>query len=254
MTDKLLIDRELLERIANDIAYAIFNLADKKLSDLKPGIIETTDPADSGLIAERTIRAILAQPAAPAECEHCHGTGVIHGTPCGACAPADGEIDLSECRCGYGCPPREGCRYIEPPEHADGEAFCDGHCTWLDHHPDCVRAMPADGDAVEVFYDCREIGEGDWMPCDLRHYTYCQKQPEMDTRAFVLLHQHQRILAQRDAKLAGVVEALRSISKEDYEAPHDAADSEISRSKGLCVMRMRLIATAALAALEVGDE
>ena len=29
---------------------------------------------------------------------------------------------------------------------------------------------------------CREIGEGDWCPCDLRHYTYCQRAPEMDTR------------------------------------------------------------------------
>jgi hypothetical protein len=29
---------------------------------------------------------------------------------------------------------------------------------------------------------CREIGEGDWCPADLRHYTYCQKSPEMDTR------------------------------------------------------------------------
>lgn len=29
---------------------------------------------------------------------------------------------------------------------------------------------------------CREIGEGGWCPCDLRHYTYCQRAPEMDTR------------------------------------------------------------------------
>ncbi len=49
------------------------------------------------------------------------------------------------------------------------------------------------GEEVEVFYECREIGEGDWTPCDLRRYTYCQKQPEMDTRAFVPLYQHTRI-------------------------------------------------------------
>lgn len=49
------------------------------------------------------------------------------------------------------------------------------------------------GEEVEVFYECREIGEGDWTPCDLRRYTYCQRQPEMDTRAFVPLYQHQRI-------------------------------------------------------------
>lgn len=62
MTDTVTIRRELLERAADDIAYAIFNLADKKLSDLKEGVVETTDPADSALIAERTIRAALAAP------------------------------------------------------------------------------------------------------------------------------------------------------------------------------------------------
>jgi len=46
---------------ANDIAYAIFNLADMKMSDLKPGIIESTGPAETALIAERNLRNIAAQ-------------------------------------------------------------------------------------------------------------------------------------------------------------------------------------------------
>ena len=31
-------------------------------------------------------------------------------------------------------------------------------------------------------FQCREIGEGDWGPCDHSRYMYCQKSPEMDTR------------------------------------------------------------------------
>ncbi|WP_145494740.1 hypothetical protein [Yersinia bercovieri] len=45
---------------ANSIAYAIFNLSGKTLADLKPGIIETTSPADSALIAERNLREFAA--------------------------------------------------------------------------------------------------------------------------------------------------------------------------------------------------
>lgn len=48
-----------------------------------------------------------------------------------------------------------------------------------DHSEDArhmVRGVPV------YQLQCREIGEGDWCPTDLRHYTYCQKSPEMDTR------------------------------------------------------------------------
>ena len=31
-------------------------------------------------------------------------------------------------------------------------------------------------------FQCREIGEGDWEPCDHSRYMYCQKSPEHDTR------------------------------------------------------------------------
>ena len=31
-------------------------------------------------------------------------------------------------------------------------------------------------------FQCREIGEGDWGPCDHSRYMYCQKSPEHDTR------------------------------------------------------------------------
>lgn len=27
-------------------------------------------------------------------------------------------------------------------EQPDPESFCDDHCTWRDHHPDCERAQP----------------------------------------------------------------------------------------------------------------
>lgn len=49
----------VIESAAVNIAYAVFNLTGKKLEDLKPGLIETTDPADSALIAERELRALL---------------------------------------------------------------------------------------------------------------------------------------------------------------------------------------------------
>jgi hypothetical protein len=63
--DGVVVSRELLQRSAHNIAYAVFNLADKKLDDLKPGLIETSDPADSALIVERELRALLAQQPAP---------------------------------------------------------------------------------------------------------------------------------------------------------------------------------------------
>lgn len=31
-------------------------------------------------------------------------------------------------------------RLPAPPEQSEADRFCDGHCTWRDHHPDCVRA------------------------------------------------------------------------------------------------------------------
>ncbi|MCB5301194.1 hypothetical protein [Yersinia bercovieri] len=52
--------RDVAIGAANSIAYAIFNLSDKTLDDLKPGIRETTCPADSALIAERDLRQFAA--------------------------------------------------------------------------------------------------------------------------------------------------------------------------------------------------
>lgn len=52
--------REVAIDAANSIAYAIFNLSDKTLSDLKPGIIDTTCPTGSALIAERNLREFAA--------------------------------------------------------------------------------------------------------------------------------------------------------------------------------------------------
>ncbi|MCI1899290.1 MAG: hypothetical protein LKI85_13090 [Enterobacter sp.] len=49
--------REVMRSAANDIAYAIFNLTGSDLTRLRPGVVETTDPTDTALIAERSLRA-----------------------------------------------------------------------------------------------------------------------------------------------------------------------------------------------------
>lgn len=54
--------------------------------------------------------------------------------------------------------------------------------------------------------------------------------------------------AQRDALLA----ALEAIAAEDYEAPHDATDADISYEKGRLIMRIRRAAQAAIAAAKGG--
>ena len=54
-------------------------------------------------------------------CSSCDGTGKISGLPCAWCmqsaAPAEQEISAEE-------------------------KFCDGHCSWAEHHPDCSLAAP----------------------------------------------------------------------------------------------------------------
>ena len=47
---------------------------------------------------------------------------------------------------------------------------------------DALEAKAAPVGVPVYQLQCREIGEGDWCPADLRHYTYCQRAPEMDTR------------------------------------------------------------------------
>jgi hypothetical protein len=37
-------------------------------------------------------------------------------------------------------PPAGDVRWTEDADAFLADHFCDGHCTWLDHHPDCVRA------------------------------------------------------------------------------------------------------------------
>lgn len=53
--------RDVMLYAANNIAYAIFNLSDKKLSDLKRGLSDTTCPTDSALLAERELRSFAAR-------------------------------------------------------------------------------------------------------------------------------------------------------------------------------------------------
>ncbi|HCT8059934.1 Uncharacterised protein [Enterobacter hormaechei] len=52
--------REIMRQAASDISYAIFNLTGSDLSRLQPGVVETTDPTDTALIAERSLRAAAA--------------------------------------------------------------------------------------------------------------------------------------------------------------------------------------------------
>ncbi|CZW22868.1 Uncharacterised protein [Enterobacter hormaechei] len=52
--------REIMRQAASDISYAIFNLTGSDLSRLNPGVVETTDPTDTALIAERRLRAAAA--------------------------------------------------------------------------------------------------------------------------------------------------------------------------------------------------
>ncbi len=52
--------RQIMRQAASDISYAIFNLTGSDLSRLNPGVVETTDPTDTALIAERNLRAAAA--------------------------------------------------------------------------------------------------------------------------------------------------------------------------------------------------
>lgn len=52
--------KEIMRQAASDISYAIFNLTGSDLSRLNPGVVETTDPTDTALIAERSLRAAAA--------------------------------------------------------------------------------------------------------------------------------------------------------------------------------------------------
>lgn len=51
---------EIMRQAASDISYAIFNLTGSDLRRLKPGVVESTDPTDTALIAERSLRAAAA--------------------------------------------------------------------------------------------------------------------------------------------------------------------------------------------------
>ncbi|HDT2082738.1 TPA: ead/Ea22-like family protein [Enterobacter roggenkampii] len=49
--------REIMRQAASDISYAILNLTGSDLSRLQSGVVESTDPTDTALIAERNLRA-----------------------------------------------------------------------------------------------------------------------------------------------------------------------------------------------------
>jgi hypothetical protein len=49
-------------------------------------------------------------------------------------------------------------------------------------------AAPAADAGLVYCFECREIGEGDWVACDYDRYLYCQNSPEMDTRVVLAAH------------------------------------------------------------------
>ena len=155
----------------------------------------------------------------------------------------------------------------QPAAPADGEAFCNGHCTWLDHHPDCVRATPADGEAVEVVaymdhhdtlsHDAPRTAHFALMTVAQHQRIVAKLREELEilhrqldkfrsqSHGIPALAEHERLheqIAQRDAKLAVVVEALRGML--EY-FPEGASDGECFSVE---------TARAALAAAGVGDE
>lgn len=50
-----------------------------------------------------------------------------------------------------------------------------------------LNSSPVSAGEPVYQFQCREIGEGDWGPCDHIRYMYCQKSPEMDTRVVQVL-------------------------------------------------------------------
>jgi hypothetical protein len=76
---------------------------------------------------------------------------------------------------------------------------------------------------------CREIGEGDWCPADLRHYTYCQKSPEMDTRIVEVAPASDVVQVPRelsDAARDVLAERHRQVCAEGWTPEHDDSHEE----------------------------
>lgn len=59
-SDVVQVPRNQIKRMADDLAYAIYNLADAKVEDLKHGVVESTCPTRTALIVERNLRALLS--------------------------------------------------------------------------------------------------------------------------------------------------------------------------------------------------
>ncbi len=55
-------------------------------------------------------------------------------------------------------------------------------------------AAPAADAGLVYCFECREIGESDWVACDYPRYLYCQNSPEMDTRVVLAAHRSQGVV------------------------------------------------------------
>ena len=114
----------------------------------------------------------------------------------------------------------------------------------------------------------REKGRHGWQNCTAPHlsamlYDHLYKADPLDVGNFaMMLHQNgQAIELPFEARVrhtapqpapaqdvAGLVEALKTIYDEDYQAPHDSTDGEIKESMKRCIFRIRRIVKDALAA------
>ena len=96
-----------------------------------------------------------------------------------------------------------------PAEPDEGEAFCDGHCTWLDHHPECPRAEPTEPtEAVEVVAWLSPETTEAVIPgagYDLLVSEDCHLEPLMTVA------QHKRLMAAKDGELVELLAKLRQM-------------------------------------------
>lgn len=94
----------------------------------EPAAASTAQPESA---KREPYRKLAAEKPEHCMCEACKD-GVIHASDCSVHnMPA---MPNGPCDCG-----------AEKPE----DQFCDGHCTWRDHHPDCVRAEKSEGKAEQ---------------------------------------------------------------------------------------------------------
>lgn len=86
-----------------------------------------------------------------------------------------------------------------------------------------IDELEANGEALTVHYQCREIGEGGWMDCDKARYDYCQRRPEMDTRTVLSPPEG---LEAKDKTLELEREKSRRVMSENHQQAERIAELE----------------------------